>query len=32
MDSSDRICYVALEEIEKLAFARGVDEWIQKTS
>ena len=32
IDSSDRICYVALEEVEKLAFARGVEEWIQKTS
>ena len=32
IDPSDRICYVALDEVEKIAFARGVEEWIQKTS
>ena len=31
-DPSDMICYVALDEVEKIAFARGVEEWIQKTS
>lgn len=31
-DPSDRICYVALDEVEKIAFARGVEEWIQRTS
>lgn len=31
-DTSDRICYVALDEVEKIAFARGVEEWIRKTS
>ena len=31
-DPSDMICYVALDEVKKIAFAKGIEEWIQKTS
>lgn len=30
-NESDMICYVAVDELKKIALAQGVQEWIQKT-